>query len=87
MGQNGHIASELLKDSESKMKRIILLFSILKLDIKCTAIIVSGHQKHDIVDSLAKSEKRHVNDYPILEVNSQSGNVTFHIYNDAWFRK
>lgn len=100
MGQDGHTASlfpksGLLKDNEnlvamttneSSVKRMTLLFSILN-KARHTAVIVSGHKKHDIVDSLAGSEKKNVKDYPILGVNSQTGNVTFYIDIDAWFGK
>ncbi|XP_061176102.1 GDH/6PGL endoplasmic bifunctional protein-like [Saccostrea echinata] len=100
MGQDGHTASlfpssALLKDynklvamttTEASPKRMTLLYSVIN-KAKNIAVIVNGHHKHDIVDILGRSEGKSVNDYPILGVNSQFGNVTFYIDNNAWFGK
>ncbi|XP_062592528.1 GDH/6PGL endoplasmic bifunctional protein-like [Saccostrea cucullata] len=100
MGQDGHTASlfpksVLLKDNnklvamtttEASPKRMTLMYPIIK-KAKNIAVIVNGNHKHDIVDILSRSEGKSMHDYPILGVNSQLGNVTFYIDNDAWFGK
>lgn len=98
VGQDGHTASLFPKSAlleeekhlvnitttESGQKRMTLLYSIIN-KAKNIAVIVSGHRKHDIVDSLGRSERKLKSSYPILGVNPQFGNMTFYVDNAAWF--